>query len=164
MWTAGKRCPGSEVALVCGCLFVRGNADSFAPSHICRPPPITPSPPLLCSTCGLQLGPRTSRTRCLQMSSRRRKRGRSERGRESLDDADWWTAGGGFRGPCLPVFIRDLAKISRFSNHLSRFPGPPLCHPVTVTLFLSHLPSPLLISFSSLCACVLYSTLLNDKP
>ena len=80
MWTAGKRCPGSEVALVCGCLFVRGNADSFVPSHICRPPPITPPPPLLCSTCDLQLGPRTSRTRCLQMSSRRRKRGRSERG------------------------------------------------------------------------------------
>lgn len=83
-----------------------------------------------------------------------------KRGWENLVDADWWTADGGFRGPCLPVFIRDLAKISRFSNHLSRFPGPPLCHPVTVTLFLSHLSS--LPAHSSL---RLYSTLslLNDK-
>jgi len=77
-----------------------------------------------------------------------------KKGRDCLVIADWSTAVAGFRGPCLHVFIRDLAKISRLSNHLSRFPGPPLCHPVTVTLFLSHL-SPLPASLPSVCACIL---------
>lgn len=40
-WTAGKWYPGSGVAFVCGCLFGRGNADSFVPSPIRRSPPIT---------------------------------------------------------------------------------------------------------------------------
>ena len=38
-WTAGKRCPGSAVALVCSCLFGHGDADSFflPPSAARRP-------------------------------------------------------------------------------------------------------------------------------
>jgi hypothetical protein len=48
MWTAGKRFPGSAVAFVCGCLFGRGDADSFVSS------PRYPSPPFSTALFDLQ--------------------------------------------------------------------------------------------------------------
>ena len=138
------------------CLVVAMLTRSFLPLAALHPP--FPRCSVRPATCSLDEEPTESGV-CRGRTGGGRG-GKVKREVDCLVDADWWTAVGGFRGPCLPVFIRDLAKISRFSNHLSRFPGPPLCHPVTVTLFLSHSsPSPH-IPPSTL---VPYSTLLNDK-
>lgn len=141
MWTAGKQCPGSAVALfVIVYLAMAMLTRSFLPPSFGYGPSLIPPH---CSVrpgiCSLDEEP-TEAGVCRGRAGGGRG-GEVKRGCGCLVAADWLTAVGGFRGPCLPVFIRDLAKISRLSNHLLRFPGPPLCHPVTVTLFLSHLSS-----------------------
>ena len=149
--------PGSVVAFVCDCLFVRGNADSFLPSPIRRSPPITITPPPLCSTCDLQLGRSTSRSQCLQRSSRRRKRGKSEKGMGLFGCLGRGDCARRFPGSVSAFVYKGLGQnFPLFQSSLEIPWSPPLCHPVTVTLFLSHTPLPLLISSFHL---RLYSTL-----
>ena len=125
---------GVVVALVCIYLFGRGDADCFFSSAARRP---SPSPPLLCPTCELQLGRRTSQSRCSQRSSRRKKRGKSESG--------WfvWLSRCARRFPgsvSAPVY-KGFGQIFPLFPIISQDSlVPPLCHPVTVTLFLSHPP------------------------
>ena len=154
LWTAGKQCPGSTVAFVCGCLFVRGNADSFIPPPIRRLPPITDPSPLLCSTWDLQLGRRTSRSRCLQRSSKRRKRGKMKRGIESFGHRRLVDCGRRFPGSVSACVYKGFGQNfppSQSSPEIRWSPSLPPRHRHTLSVTLVPLPA----SPSSVCACIL---------
>ena len=125
LWTAGEWYPGSAVAFVCGCLFVRGNADSFI-VPLCPSFPARRASPTL-PFCSLDEEP-TESSVCRGRAGGGRG-GKVRKGNEKLGDADWWTADGGFRGPCLRVFIRDLVQIFPLFQSSLEIPWPPSLPP-----------------------------------
>ena len=153
-WTAGKWYPGSGMTLVYGCLFARGDADSFVPSLIRRPPPITAPPSLLCSTCNLQLGRKTSRSRCLQRSSRRRKRGKSEKGMGLFGCRGLGDCGRRFPGSVSAIVYKGLGQNFPLFQSSLEIPWSPLSATPSPSHSFCHTPLP-----SSYPSLHLYSTL-----
>jgi len=156
MWTAGKWYPGSAVAFVCVYLFGCGDADSFVRSPIRRPPLITVPPPPLCSTRDPQPGRRTSRSRCLQRSSRRRKRGKSDRGIGLFGHSRVGDCGRRFPGSVSAFVYKGLGQnFPPFQSSLE-IPWSPLSATPSPSHSFCHTPPPPLVSSLPL---HLYSTL-----